>query len=36
MVLGCGGAAKKRIAGDHILLGDIMVFTKQNIEQYDF
>lgn len=31
-----GRLGDKTIAGDHILLGDIIVFTKDNIDQYDF
>lgn len=31
-----GRLGSKPIAGDHILLGDIMVFTNKNIDQYDF
>lgn len=31
-----GRLGEKRIASDHILLGDIMVFTKDNIDQFDF
>ncbi|MBX3440205.1 MAG: substrate-binding domain-containing protein [Planctomycetaceae bacterium] len=31
-----GRLGEKPIAGDHILLGDILVFTAENIDQYDF
>ena len=31
-----GKLGKKKIAGDQVLLGDILVFTKENIHQYDF
>ncbi len=31
-----GRLGAKQIVGDQILLGDIMVFTRENIEQYDF
>jgi rhamnose transport system substrate-binding protein len=31
-----GRLGEKKIAGDHVLLGDIMVFTKDNIDQFDF
>jgi ABC-type sugar transport system substrate-binding protein len=31
-----GPLGTKRIEGDHILLGGILVFTKDNIDQYDF
>lgn len=31
-----GPLGAKAIAGDHILLGGILVFTKDNIDQYDF
>lgn len=34
--LKAGRLGEKQIAGDHVLLGDIIVFTKDNIEQYDF
>jgi len=31
-----GSLGRKAVAGDNILLGDILVFTKANIGQYDF
>ena len=31
-----GTLGKKKIAGDNLLLGDILIFTKDNIDQYDF
>lgn len=31
-----GRLGEKSIEGDNIILGDIMVFTKENIDQYDF
>jgi ABC-type sugar transport system substrate-binding protein len=31
-----GRLGDKPIQGDHVLLGDIMVFTKDNIDQFDF
>lgn len=31
-----GRLSEKKIVGDHVLLGDIMVFTKDNIDQFDF
>ena len=34
--LKAGRLGEKKIEGDQILLGDIMVFTKENIGQYDF
>ena len=34
--LPAGRLGEKKIVGDQILLGDILVFTKENIAQYDF
>jgi rhamnose transport system substrate-binding protein len=31
-----GRLGEKKIAGDNVLLGDIMVFTKDNIDRFDF
>ena len=31
-----GRLGKKRMEGDNVLLGDIIQFTKDNIDQYDF
>ena len=31
-----GRLGKKEVAGDQILLGDILVFTNENIDQFDF
>ena len=31
-----GRLGEKRIAGDNVLLGDILVFTKDNIDDFDF
>ena len=31
-----GRLGEKEIAGDNVLLGDILVFTKDNIDNYDF
>lgn len=31
-----GRLGKVSVVGDHVMLGDIMVFTKDNIDQYDF
>jgi hypothetical protein len=33
---GAGRLGKKEISGDQILLGDILLFTRENIDQYDF
>jgi len=35
-VLSAGRLGEKRIGGDQILLGQILVFTKENIDQFDF
>ncbi len=34
--LSAGRLGEKKIVGDQILLGDILVFTRENIDQYDF
>jgi rhamnose transport system substrate-binding protein len=34
--LSAGRLGEKQITGDQILLGDILVFTKENIDQFDF
>jgi rhamnose transport system substrate-binding protein len=34
--LAAGRLGEKKIEGDKILLGDILVFTKDNIDQFDF
>lgn len=34
--LAAGRLGEKAIAGDNVLLGDIIVFTKENIDDYDF
>jgi ABC-type sugar transport system substrate-binding protein len=31
-----GKLGEKKIDGDHVLLGDILVFNQENIDQYDF
>ncbi len=35
-VFSAGRLGEKNIAGDNVLLGDIMIFTKDNIDSYDF
>jgi rhamnose transport system substrate-binding protein len=34
--INAGRLGERKIAGDNVLLGDIMVFTKDNIEKFDF
>ncbi|MBN1515115.1 substrate-binding domain-containing protein [Candidatus Sumerlaeota bacterium] len=34
--LDAGAIGEKKIEGDQVLLGDILVFNKDNIDQYDF
>jgi len=34
--LNAGRLGERKIAGDNVLLGNIMVFTKENIEKFDF
>jgi hypothetical protein len=34
--LDAGRLGSKRVVGDQIMLGDIMVFTAENIDQFDF
>jgi rhamnose ABC transporter rhamnose-binding protein len=34
--LSAGRLGEKKIEGDQILLGDILVFTRENIDQFDF
>jgi ABC-type sugar transport system substrate-binding protein len=34
--IAAGRLGEKPIEGDHVLLGDILVFTAENIDQYDF
>lgn len=34
--LSAGRLGEKKIEGDQILLGDILIFTKDNIDQFDF
>ena len=31
-----GRLGEKQIVGDNVMLGDILVFTKDNIDQFDF
>ena len=31
-----GAMGTRAIVGDHVLLGDILVFTRENIDQYQF
>lgn len=35
-VVSAGRLGDKRVSGDHVLLGDILVFTAENIDDYDF
>ena len=34
--LDAGELGKKQVSGDNILLGDILVFTAENIDKYNF
>jgi hypothetical protein len=36
MALAAGRLGEKPVEGDHVLLGEIMVFTAANIDDYDF
>jgi hypothetical protein len=31
-----GTLGSRPIEGDHVMLGDILVFTRENIDQYNF
>jgi hypothetical protein len=31
-----GSLGSRPIEGDHVMLGDILVFTRENIDQYNF
>jgi hypothetical protein len=35
-VFKAGRLGEKQVDGDKILLGDILVFTKENIDRFDF
>jgi len=34
--LKAGRLGERRIEGDNVLLGNILVFTKENIDEYEF